>query len=126
MPTPAPASGPAAQQLPPTSPYPHPSAWQQNPQPHTSPGAQAVYYQYQHTTNGMAVAAIIATACTLFTGLGWIFGLIFGHIALNQLKHNPQQRGRGLALAAVIIGWIIAAFFALLIGVLLIVVAGAA
>ena len=107
-----------------SDPYSNQSPWRPNPQAQVAPGAQPIYYQYQHTTNGMATTAIIATACTLFTGLGWIFGLVFGHIALSQLKHNPQQRGRGLALAAVIIGLSVAAFFALIILLILGVIAG--
>jgi Putative peptidoglycan binding domain/Domain of unknown function (DUF4190) len=75
----------------------------------------------------MAMAALIATACTLITGFGWVVGLIFGHIALRQLKHQPEpkQKGRGLALASVIIGWVIAALAALVIGLVLLVVASA-
>ena len=34
-----------------------------------------------------------------------ILGLVFGYIALAQIKRTGQQ-GRGLALAAVILGWI--------------------
>jgi hypothetical protein len=75
----------------------------------------------------MAVAAIIATACTLVSGVGWVLGLIFGHIALHQLKRQPEpkQKGRGLALAAAIIGWLIVAIAVLVIGLILAVVVGA-
>ena len=38
-------------------------------------------------------------------GLGSILALIFGYIALRQIKQR-QQRGRGLAIAGVVLGWI--------------------
>ena len=102
------------------------SPWRPNPP--IAPGAQPVYYQYQHTTNGMALAAIIATACTMFTGVGWVLGLIFGHISLHQLKHQPEpkQRGRGLALASVIIGWVGVAICVLVVALIVIAIGAAA
>ncbi|HWS92230.1 MAG TPA: DUF4190 domain-containing protein [Mycobacterium sp.] len=59
-------------------------------------------------TNGMAVASLV---CSLFGWLcliGPILGLIFGFIALNQIKQTGQG-GRGMALAGIIIGGILAA-----------------
>ncbi|WP_139359764.1 DUF4190 domain-containing protein [Arthrobacter sp. SRS-W-1-2016] len=50
-------------------------------------------------TNGMAIASLIVV---FFNS---VIGLILGHIALSQIKKNGQA-GHGLALAAVIIGWI--------------------
>ena len=59
-------------------------------------------------TNGMAVASLV---CSLFGWLcliGPLLGLIFGFVALNQIKQTGQ-RGRGMALAGIIIGGIIIA-----------------
>jgi Domain of unknown function (DUF4190) len=56
--------------------------------------------------NGMAVASLV---CSLFGWLcvvGPLFGLIFGFVALNQIKQTGQ-RGRGMALAGVILGGIL-------------------
>ncbi|WP_400994783.1 DUF4190 domain-containing protein [Agromyces sp. GXQ0307] len=53
-------------------------------------------------TDRWNVFAIIAFVTVWFTV---ILGLIFGHIALAQIKKSGEK-GRGLALAAVIIGWI--------------------
>ena len=50
-------------------------------------------------TNGMAIASLIVV---FFNS---VVGLILGHVALSQIKRSGQA-GRGLALAAVIIGWI--------------------
>ncbi|WP_269938219.1 DUF4190 domain-containing protein [Arthrobacter sp. HY1533] len=49
-------------------------------------------------TNGLAIAAFITV---FFVNIA---GLVMGHIALAQIKRTGQD-GRGLALAAVIIGW---------------------
>ncbi|WP_430645157.1 DUF4190 domain-containing protein [Agromyces sp. GXS1127] len=48
--------------------------------------------------NIWAIAAIITVWFTI------ILGLIFGHIALSQIA-KTGERGRGLALTAVIVGW---------------------
>ncbi|MBM7503771.1 DUF4190 domain-containing protein [Agromyces aurantiacus] len=53
-------------------------------------------------TDRWNVWAIVAFITVWFTV---ILGLIFGHIALSQIKRTGE-RGHGLALAAVIIGWI--------------------
>ncbi len=60
-------------------------------------------------TDRWNVLAIVAFVTVWFTV---ILGLIFGHIALSQIK-KTGEKGRGLALAAVIIGWIAVALGAL-------------
>lgn len=49
--------------------------------------------------NGMAVAAF---AVVFFAS---VVGLVLGYVALSQIRQT-QESGRGLALAAVILGWI--------------------
>jgi hypothetical protein len=92
--------------------YPPPSAYpsQYGYPPLQSPG-----------TNAMAVASLV---CSLF---GWVclfigafLGVIFGFIALSQIKRSGQ-RGRGMAIAGIVIGsvllvlgialWTLAAIF---------------
>jgi uncharacterized protein YacL len=69
-------------------------------------------------TDRWNVFAILATITVWFTV---ILGLVFGHIALSQIK-KTGERGRGLALTAVIVGWIgvvagaLAAMFFLIFG----------
>ncbi|OBG89740.1 cyclophilin [Mycobacterium sp. E802] len=62
-------------------------------------------------TNGMAVAALVC-AC-VFAPLG----IVFGHISLSQLNRSGEQ-GRGLAIAGLIIGYVMTALSILLVGVL--------
>ncbi|WP_353828111.1 DUF4190 domain-containing protein [Agromyces sp. SYSU T0242] len=67
-------------------------------------------------TDRWNVWAIVAFVTVWFTV---ILGLIFGYIALAQIKKTGEQ-GRGLALAAVILGWIGVAIGGLIMALLLI------
>ncbi|WP_167467910.1 DUF4190 domain-containing protein [Arthrobacter oryzae] len=49
-------------------------------------------------TNGLAIAALVSS---FFISL---LGIILGHIALNQIKTTGES-GRGLAIAALVIGY---------------------
>lgn len=56
------------------------------------------------STNPFAIASLVLSLVGILVGLAAILGVIFGHIALVQIKRNGQS-GRGMALAGVIIGW---------------------
>lgn len=58
------------------------------------------------STNAFAVVSIILVF------IQPIAGIIFGHIALSQIKRSGDS-GRGLALTGVIIGYIVAALLAI-------------
>lgn len=62
-----------------------------------APTASPIVAQGQ--TNGLAIAALIVV---FFSS---VIGLILGHVALAQIRQSGQP-GRGLALAAVVIGWV--------------------
>jgi Domain of unknown function (DUF4190) len=65
----------------------------------TTPHYQGGYPQAAPArTNGLAIAALI---CSFFVSL---VGVILGHIALHQIKTRGEG-GRGLAIAALIIGY---------------------
>ena len=64
------------------------------PSPVPQPG-----YPVAPRTNTFAIVAIVTV------WFGAILGLIFGYIALSQIKRSGEG-GRGLALAAVIIAWV--------------------
>jgi hypothetical protein len=55
------------------------------------------------STNNMAIASLVSALLGWICGVGPILGVVFGIIALNQIKQNGQG-GRGLALAGIIIG----------------------
>lgn len=65
-----------------------------------SPG----YPQQSVGTNGMAIASLVtALVGFLICIIGSFLGVIFGIIALNQIR-NTGQGGRGMAIAGIIIG----------------------
>lgn len=70
------------------------------------------------TTDHTNVFAILAIVTVWFTG---ILGLVFGYVALSQIKRTGE-RGAGLAKAAVVLGWIAVAIAVAI--VLMLVVAG--
>jgi len=67
----------------------------------------------QQRTNGFAIASFVLG----ITGFGSLLAIIFGSIALNQMRNNPGvYAGRGLAIAGQILGTL-----SILIGLILIV-----
>lgn len=70
---------------------------------------QPIYQQSSPPSTN--VFAILALILGLLTGF---FGIIFGHIALSQIKKTGQP-GHGMALAGLIIGYVWLAFWAVLV-----------
>jgi hypothetical protein len=67
--------------------YPPPPGWS----PYPSQG-----------TNGFAIAALVLGILWIWW-IGAILAIVFGIVALRQLKQRPQG-GRGLAIAGIVIG----------------------
>lgn len=78
-----------------------------------SPSPYSAVQSAQPRFNGMAIAALIVV---FFAS---VVGLVLGYVALNQIKQT-QESGRGLALAAVILGWIGTVGAVLLVGLFLV------
>jgi peptidyl-prolyl cis-trans isomerase B (cyclophilin B) len=57
-------------------------------------------YQPAPRTNGFAIASFICSLVCIN-----ILGIIFGHVALSQIKRT-NEGGQGLAIAGLIIGYI--------------------
>lgn len=107
--------------------YPAPQLFQQHPGAAPTYGAAAYGgYAAPRKTNVLSIIALIASILGfiwMLPFIGSLAGAIMGHISMNQVKTSGEQ-GRGMALAAVIIGWVgvgivalLAIFFFLLIGV---------
>lgn len=65
------------------------------------PGYPPQYVPGMNPTNALAIASLIVS----ILGFGLI-GVILGHIALSQIKRsNGYERGRGLAIAGLVIGY---------------------
>jgi Domain of unknown function (DUF4190) len=60
-------------------------------------------YQPVAGTNGMAIASFVCSLVGYSCGVGLILGVIFGFVALSQIKRSGQN-GRGMAIAGIIIG----------------------
>ena len=88
-PPPPPGQAPyAAQQYPP-QPYP---------QQYYGPNPQT-------QKNWMGIVSLVASLSTIFTGIGCIAGIVFGHLGLNAVKKG-EANNRGLALAGLITGYV--------------------
>ena len=56
-------------------------------------------------TNGMSIAALVLGILWIY-GIGSILSLVFGYISLGQIKRDPRQKGKGMAIAGVVLGWV--------------------
>ncbi|MEO8698279.1 MAG: DUF4190 domain-containing protein [Acidimicrobiales bacterium] len=66
------------------------------------------------STNGLAIAALVLGILWM-SGVGSIFALFFGYVALSQIRASGgRQGGRGLAVAGLVLGWVGVALAALL------------
>lgn len=69
--------------------------------------------QRQPGTNGLAIASLVSSLIGVFTfGLAAIAGIVMGHIARGQIRQSGQG-GDGLALAGLIIGYVMIGLAAL-------------
>jgi len=88
------------------------------PPPGYAPGyaagaAPGVAPQQQGGTNGLAIASLVLGIISIpmcFLFLPAVLAVVFGLIALNQIKSNPGQGGRGQAIAGLILGGVSLAF----------------
>lgn len=72
-------------------------------------------YQAPPQTNGLAVASMVLGILWLFW-LGSLLAIIFGHLALRQIDSTQgTQGGRGLAIAGLVLGYVGAGTFILLV-----------
>ncbi|HWC36323.1 MAG TPA: DUF4190 domain-containing protein [Mycobacteriales bacterium] len=86
------------------SPYaPSPSGWPPygGPQPAYPAGPPG---PAPWSTNGLSIASVILSVVWL-GGIGSLVAVVFGHVARGQIRRRPQ-RGDGLALAGLIIGYL--------------------
>jgi hypothetical protein len=81
------------------------------PPPPAPPPPAPVQYAYQPvqalpTTNGLAIASLIA-GFFWFAWLGSVMAVIFGHVALGQIKNSGgRETGSGLAIAGLVMGYL--------------------
>jgi Domain of unknown function (DUF4190) len=80
---------------PPSAPPPPPAAqWA---------GAAPATYQ---RTNGLAIASLVLGLC-FCVGFTGILAVVFGNVARNKIDaSNGTEKGRGLAIAGIVLGWV--------------------
>jgi hypothetical protein len=82
------------------------------------PPAGMPYGYTPEKTNGLAIAGFVCSLFFWVYGVGALLGIIFGFIARSQIRRSGNtQKGGGLALAGIIIG-----FVGIAIGIILIIV----
>ena len=95
---------------PPSDPY-----WQQPgasvppPPPGMYPPGQPppIYYNYPKPgrTSGLAIASMVLGIVWVYW-IGSILAVIFGHIAISQTSRDETLRGRGMAIAGLVLGYV--------------------
>jgi hypothetical protein len=68
----------------------------------------------QGAWNGLSITSLVLGIVWVYA-IGSILAVVFGHIALHQIKAHPGQKGKRLAIAGLILGYLGFAFMALLI-----------
>lgn len=84
------------------------------------PAAPGYGYPPPQLTNRLATASlvlgIVGAVVALFTfGIPSILAVVFGHLSLSQIRRDPSQRGRGMAIAGLVLGYVVIAGLALLV-----------
>jgi hypothetical protein len=66
--------------------------------------------EQRRTFNPLAIASLALSMPSLLLGfilaIPPVLAVVFGFVALGQIKRNPMLRGRGMAVAGVVIGMI--------------------
>ena len=67
-------------------------------------GAPGFVYATPRPTNGLAIASLVLGILWIYW-IGSVLAVIFGHIALNQIRQR-HDGGHGMAIAGVVLGYI--------------------
>ena len=68
-------------------------------------------------TSRLAVASLVCSLSSFFTCIGWLPGIICGHLARSGMRRNSSLKGQGLATAGLAIGYLALALEAGTVGV---------
>jgi len=104
-----------------TDPYGQQNPYGQNPYGQNpygqNPYGQSPYGQPGGTpprTEPLAITSLILAISGLITcGIGSLVGAILGHMGRKKIQNDPSRTGDGLALAGIIVGWVITGLWAL-------------
>ena len=85
-------------------------------------GQVPVYaYGPPRKTNGFAITALACGIAGFMLVLPAFAGIGFGHAALSQLKADPSQEGRGMAIAGLVCGYVTLALIIMYIALIVVV-----
>ncbi len=77
------------------------------------PGGGFSPYPAAPKNNGLAIASLVCSILGLCCGVGGVLGVIFGFVARGQIKRSGgAEQGSGLALAGIIVGFVVIALAA--------------
>ena len=67
----------------------------------------ANYYNYapMGRTSGLAIASMVVGIVWVYW-IGSILAVIFGHVSLSQISRDETLRGRGMAIAGLVLGYV--------------------
>ncbi|MFC0528247.1 DUF4190 domain-containing protein [Phytohabitans kaempferiae] len=91
----------------------YPVSGQPIPQGYAAPMYPGYPYPPSPPTNGLAIAALVCSLAGLATCISAPVGAILGHVARRQIRERGEG-GDGLALAGIIVGWILTGLLLLL------------
>jgi Domain of unknown function (DUF4190) len=92
-----------------------PPSSRQPPPPPGSPPPPGPSPAVEVRLNGFAITSMVLGILGMF-GITALLAVIFGHLSLSQIKKaKGWQRGTGMALAGVIMGWAYLAIFVLVV-----------
>lgn len=57
-------------------------------------------------TSGMAIASLVCSLASFVLCVGWLPGIICGHIANSRIRRDPSLKGSGIAKAGLVIGYL--------------------
>lgn len=79
-------------------------------QTYAQPTTQQAYGQppAQQQTDGFAIAALV----TGILGMN-IVAVVLGHLSLSRMKKDPNLGGRGMAIAGLVLGYVVLTFWVL-------------
>jgi len=60
-----------------------------------------------------AVFSLVTGIIGCFLMVPSIFAIVLGHVALTKMKYDHSLVGRGMAIAGLVLGYLVAAFFGL-------------